>query len=240
MPVTINGDGSISGLSVGGLGSGVVNTATLADGAATQSKRTFASGEIIQTISNTFNNEYTFASGDGSGQATSLTHGFSVIPSATYVNVTAKGNNSKYLIIFQGNVSTKNGNGNSQSDGINGFGFVWDPAGGTSFSGISGSANNANSTNTKFFQCRASTYLVSGGGDTYWKMILSGSTVYTSSKAVGSSLRFAIEYFHYDNSNHDEMYINRAESSNQTASGAGNNAYSSGNASNVTVMEIAA
>ena len=35
MPVTINGDGSITGLSVGGLGSGVVNQATLADGAAT-------------------------------------------------------------------------------------------------------------------------------------------------------------------------------------------------------------
>ena len=33
MPVTINGDGSITGLSVGGLGSGVVNTATIADGA---------------------------------------------------------------------------------------------------------------------------------------------------------------------------------------------------------------
>ena len=31
MPVTINGDGSIAGLSVGGLGSGVVNTATLAN-----------------------------------------------------------------------------------------------------------------------------------------------------------------------------------------------------------------
>ena len=240
MPVTINGDGSITGLSVGGLGSGVVNTATLADGAATQSKRTFASGEIIQTISNTFNNEFTFSSADGSGQATNLTNGFSVIPSVTYVNVTAKGNNSKYLIIFQGNVSTKTGNGNSQSDGINGFGFVWDPAGGTSFTGISGSANNANSTNTKFFQARASTYLVPGGGDSYWKMLLSGSTVYTSSKAVGSSLRFAIEYFHYDNTSHDTMYINRAESNNQSASGAGNQAYSGGNASNVTVMEIAA
>ena len=49
MPVTINGDGSITGLSVGGLGAGVVNTATLANGAATQAKRTYASGEIIQT-----------------------------------------------------------------------------------------------------------------------------------------------------------------------------------------------
>ena len=240
MPVTINGDGTIVGLSVGGLGAGVVNTATLADGAATQAKRTFASGEVIQTVSNTFNNEYSFADGDGSGQATSLTHGFSVIPAATYVNVTAKRNNSKYLIIFQGNVSTKTGNGNSQSDGINGFGFVWDPAGGTSFTGISGSANNANSTNTKFFQARASTYLTAGASDTYWKMLLSGSTVYTSSKAAGSSLRFAIEYFHYDGGAHPTMYINRAQSLNQTAGNAGNNAYSSGNASNVTVMEIAA
>ena len=48
MPVTINGDGSITGLSVGGLGSGVVNTATLANGAATQAKRTYSTGEIVQ------------------------------------------------------------------------------------------------------------------------------------------------------------------------------------------------
>jgi hypothetical protein len=46
MPVTINGDGSITGLSVGGLGSGVVNTATLADGAATGIK--LGSGSVIQ------------------------------------------------------------------------------------------------------------------------------------------------------------------------------------------------
>ena len=38
MPVTINGNGSITGLSVGGLGAGVVNTATLADGAAVGTK----------------------------------------------------------------------------------------------------------------------------------------------------------------------------------------------------------
>ena len=50
MPVTINGDGSITGLSVGGLGSGVVNTATLANGAATQEKRTYAAGEVVQTV----------------------------------------------------------------------------------------------------------------------------------------------------------------------------------------------
>ena len=43
MPVTINGNGRITGLSVGGLGSGVVNTASIADGAVTTDK---ASGSV--------------------------------------------------------------------------------------------------------------------------------------------------------------------------------------------------
>ena len=43
MPVTINGDGSITGLSVGGLGSGIVNTASIADDAVTVDK---ASGSV--------------------------------------------------------------------------------------------------------------------------------------------------------------------------------------------------
>ena len=51
MPVTINGDGSITGLSVGGLGSGVVNTATLADGAATGVKK--GAGSTIQVVQTT-------------------------------------------------------------------------------------------------------------------------------------------------------------------------------------------
>ena len=51
MPVTINGDGSITGLSVGGLGAGVVNTATLANGAVTKAKRTHQTGEVVQTKS---------------------------------------------------------------------------------------------------------------------------------------------------------------------------------------------
>ena len=58
MPVTINGSGSITGLAVGGLPDGsvdadtlasnAVTTAKLANGAATQTKRTYANDEIIQ------------------------------------------------------------------------------------------------------------------------------------------------------------------------------------------------
>ena len=44
MPVTINGNGSITGLSVGGLGAGVV----------TQANRTYSTGEVIQVVHNHF------------------------------------------------------------------------------------------------------------------------------------------------------------------------------------------
>ena len=50
MPVTINGSGSISGLAVGGLPDGCVDADTLASGAATQEKRTYAAGEVVQTV----------------------------------------------------------------------------------------------------------------------------------------------------------------------------------------------
>ena len=49
MPVTINGDGSITGLSVGGLGSGVVNTATIASNAITSALQ--PAGSVIQANS---------------------------------------------------------------------------------------------------------------------------------------------------------------------------------------------
>ena len=63
MPVTINGNGSITGLSVGGLGSGVVNEATIANGAVTQAKRTFATGEVLQVV----HNHFSYSGGTHSG-----------------------------------------------------------------------------------------------------------------------------------------------------------------------------
>ena len=65
MPVTINGDGSITGLSVGGLGSGVVNTATLADGAASGSKLTMPSGSVIQTVQSVKTGIDSYSTGSG-------------------------------------------------------------------------------------------------------------------------------------------------------------------------------
>ena len=55
MPVTINGNGSITGLSVGGLPNGTVDADTLANGAASGSKLTLPSGSVIQVVNSTLN-----------------------------------------------------------------------------------------------------------------------------------------------------------------------------------------
>ena len=52
MPITINGDGSIIGLAVGGLPDGSVDTDTLASGAITSS--VLPAGTVIQTLQGTF------------------------------------------------------------------------------------------------------------------------------------------------------------------------------------------
>ena len=96
MPVTINGDGSIAGLSVGGLGSGVVNTATLADGAATDVKQ--GAGSVVQMQNATIS---------GSNTRTTTTTGSWVDNSSTTseyqrIDFTPKFSNSKLLLLATG------------------------------------------------------------------------------------------------------------------------------------------
>ena len=50
-------------------------------------------------------------------------------------------------------------------------------------------------------------------------------------------MRFGIEYFHYDHSNHETLYINRAAHA-LTSSSGGTQSYSGANATSITVMEI--
>ena len=93
MPVTINGDGSIAGLSVGGLGSGVVNTATLASGAITSS--ILPSGSVLQ-VKQSIRNEV----------ATKTGSGFAAIPNLS-VSITPSSSSNKILVhVDLGTVST--------------------------------------------------------------------------------------------------------------------------------------
>ena len=50
MPVTINGDGSITGFvaQTANIANGAIGTNQLANGAATQAKRTYAAGEVCK------------------------------------------------------------------------------------------------------------------------------------------------------------------------------------------------
>ena len=236
MPVTINGDGSITGLSVGGLPNGTVDADTLASNAVTSAK--LASGAVIQVQSTNFNTELNVGSSDGTGQAT-ISSDFSFIPSASYVNITALANNSKYMIMFNGNMTAVPGSSYSLSDWIGGFGFVVDPAGGTSWTPIGGGVNSTAANNVKYFSSRTVPSAETSGNDGYWKQVIGGNFLYTSSVNAGTTLRFAIEYFSYDNSYHDSMMINRSNSGGSSSSG-GNRAYQGSNATTLTVMEIKA
>ena len=95
MPVTINGDGSITGLAVGGLPDGCVDTNTLANGAASGSKLTMPTGSVIQTVHN-FSNTKLESSDD-----------FDII-SAT---ITPSSTSSKILFMYNGNVAQENNSG---------------------------------------------------------------------------------------------------------------------------------
>ena len=85
MPVTINGDGSITGLAVGGLPDGCVDTDTLANSAVTQAKKTYATGEVIKITYGQLGSDVSVTS---SGFETVLT-----------VNATQTYSNSNMLIV---------------------------------------------------------------------------------------------------------------------------------------------
>lgn len=210
------------------IASNAVTNSKLASGAVTAGD--LPSGSVLQVVSVNFDDALTYGSSDSSGAATGLVGGFSVIPSEIYVNITAKKANSKYLIQFDGNLSASNDS--TYGDWIGGWGFVVDPAGGTSWTQIGHGTNATNSNNVKFFSSRAGP--TGTGNDAYHSMQLSGNYLYTSSASLGATLRFAIEYFHYDNAGHETLRIN-----NRSSPASGNQTYEGNMATTLSVTEIA-
>ena len=129
MPVTINGSGSITGLSVGGLGSGVVNQATLADGAAAGVK--LGTGSVIQRVQNL---TYPRAS----------TQSITFVATDHFVTITPILASSKILLNFSGMINTNGTNWRAFIDvyrSINGGTFTGIAPQGSS--GTTGANNSA-------------------------------------------------------------------------------------------------
>ena len=191
-----------------------------------------APGMPLQVQSTNNNTHLSYSSSDSTGVATGVSSGFTVVPSEFYVNITALKANSKYLCIFDGNVSVSNNT--TAGDGVNGFGFLVDPAGGTSWTQFASGLNSTNADNIKFFISRLSP--TGGGNDSYFSLALNGNAMFTSSAAAGATLRFAIEYFHYYHAGHQTMYINRRANSSSLS---GDSTFQGGLATTLTVWEIA-
>ena len=95
MPITINGDGSITGLAVGGLPDGTVDADTLANGAASGSKITMPTGSVIQVVQGTFT-------------GVNDTTGTGLVDTGVTKNITVTGSN-KVLVSYTCYMSAKSG-----------------------------------------------------------------------------------------------------------------------------------
>jgi len=103
MPVTINGDGSITGLSVGGLPDGCVDTDTLANGAATGAKQ--GAGSVIQVVQSSTQTR------------TVINQGTTFMDTGLSATITPQFSSSKILIHAYHSVTFSNFAGNGDTGG---------------------------------------------------------------------------------------------------------------------------
>jgi hypothetical protein len=87
MAIQINGNGTITGISSGGLPAGSITSATLADGAASGTKLTMPSGSVIQTVSTNY-----------TGTSAVSVPNASLADTPATVTITSVAANSKFLI----------------------------------------------------------------------------------------------------------------------------------------------
>ena len=164
MPVTINGDGSITGLSVGGLGSGVVNTATIADGAVdadalasnavTSAK--LASGSVTSSamqVGSILQVQY-YLETRRSQNCTSTSWAATGFGGA----ITTKSANSKILLTFVGGGWYDNGSGSSHMNitfdrRFNGGSYSFPSNANDGYNGLLRMSGDGNSWNIKPYAC---------------------------------------------------------------------------------------
>ena len=171
MPVTINGDGTIAGLSVGGLGSGVVNTATIADGAVTGIKH--GAGSVIQCITDT-----TTARTDNNGNTYVAINGLSV-------TMTPRAANSKFYAIFEGHFYVDyGGSGSNSAHGI-GYNIYKDGTRFTTSPNDSGGGENSE---------KPYDYYTDGDSRTVVRLMKTGQGTFGSTSAATFTVKFKAYY----------------------------------------------
>ena len=167
MPVTINGDGSITGLAVGGLpdgsvdadtlatnavtntklASGAITSAKLADGAASGSKLTMPAGSSLQTVFHQDTRRGKVISGS-SWQDTGFSGSITTIKA-----------NSKILITFTGGGWYDKGQGTNHLNitfdrQFNGGSFSYATNASESYNGLMRMSGDGNSWNIKPYACQ--------------------------------------------------------------------------------------
>ena len=180
MPVTIHGNGSITGLSVGGLPDGSVDADTLASNAVTNAKiasgaitsSDMPTGSVLQAVEGSTENRIEITNGTGTWHDTNL--------SAT---ITPSSSSNKVLVLVNGSIHTGNtssaaltvfrgGTGGTNIGSSGGYGLL--QVNGTATSGGGGGTLNGgmvkldspNTTSATQYIVKAKRVWAGAGGDT--------------------------------------------------------------------------
>ena len=100
MAISINGNGTITGISVGGLPNGIVDTDTIAASAVTPAKSTIVGGKILQVLQVKKTDVFTTTNTTNSG-----THPWGNDVSGLSLNITMTNASNKVLAILNGTIS---------------------------------------------------------------------------------------------------------------------------------------
>ena len=125
MSITINGNGTVTGIAVGGLPDGIVDTDMIAANAVTPAKSTITSGKLLQAVSHSMSSTFT----------TSQTSPQDVTGMSKAITPTAAG--SKILVIFSVDLDNENG---SNGD-VYGAAKIMRSVNGGSYTAIKGQIN---------------------------------------------------------------------------------------------------
>ena len=140
MAIQINGNGTITGISVGGLPNGIVDTDMIAANAVTKAKRTHQTGEIIQTKFFVYTNTTWMADTNGwhatpvTVQITPTSASNKILVMAT---VTCSGNNGGRFFIGFKRGSTAIGDGDASGSRIAGVTTGTEQVGGETIDSLS-------------------------------------------------------------------------------------------------------